>query len=174
MSLVKRKIRYRLQFTAKMIVVWLMAVLGLLFFRNFGIEESRRFQEINDFDFNKDLLISLLWGVLTGLLYSLVEFFFDRPYFNRLSFGRLIIVKNILYFLGAQLVFLLLILFYTSYTEAELNTNILINTLKIKIFWVLLIYFLMISLLISFALQVSQKFGPGMLWKFNYWQIPSS
>jgi adenylate cyclase len=166
MALIKKNVRGIFKFTIQMIIVWISAFLILMFFRNFGVAESGNQLPLKEIDLADKISIFIFLGIVTGVLYSGLEIFFDRPYFQKKSFGRLILLKNIFYFITARIIFFLAIIYYAWRSESTLNPSIMIEVMTGKNFWVLLTYFVLVSIFISFTLQISQKFGPGMLWKF--------
>ncbi len=166
MPVIRRDFKNVFNFMLKMIIVWIIAFGILEFFRNVGIESSGNFERIKPFNLMDEFLQTIVLGVLTGIFYSLLELLFDRPFFNRMSFGKLILFKNILFLLAAVLIFLLAVIFYVVKLNGSFQIAQIQKGMQESTFWVVIVFFMLVSIFISFILQVSQKFGPGMLWNF--------
>ena len=166
MSMIKRDFKTLMIFTLKLIGVWITAFLVLMIFRHIGTLDSQYYQAKEPFNLGTEIRASIFIGTITGIFYTILELFFDRPFFQKISFGKLILLKNVLYFLTAKIIFLLAVLFYSRIINLKLETETLVYIMRSGSFWVILLYFMLVSILISFVLQVSQKFGPGMLWSF--------
>jgi len=149
-----------------MIGVWILAFFIFSFFRNFGIEDSPKFDRVSQLNHGLELSTVLISAVLTGVLYTVLEIYFDRPFFQRTSFGKVILLKTFLYVVLMRVVFFFSSLYFAWMGGMALNKETMIWAMTSKTFWVILLYFLIVSAIISFTLQISQKFGPGMLWSF--------
>ena len=166
MTLIRRDLRGLGRFAIKMVAIWTLAYFIFIFFRNFGIEESAKFDLVGHIDHRTEFWTVVFIGVLTGIFYTLLEVFFDRPYFQKIPFGKVILFKTVLYFIMMRLIFFLAALVFASLDGRQIDMAMIQEAMMSKSFWVLLAYFLIVSAVISFVLQVSQKFGPGMLWNF--------
>ncbi|MCB0535829.1 MAG: hypothetical protein KDD14_26735, partial [Saprospiraceae bacterium] len=103
-------------------------------------------------------------GLLTGILYSISELIFERPYFQRRSYGKIIFIKTIVYFFVAIVLMSSAVIALQSVLFGERNWAKVGEWLISINFFVALTYFLAVSILISFIRQMNYKFGPGMLW----------
>ena len=50
------------------------------------------------------------------------------------------------------------------FSNLQMELDELIQILRSKVYWVIFVFFLLVSALISFIRMVNQKFGPGVLW----------
>ncbi|MDB4285704.1 adenylate/guanylate cyclase domain-containing protein [bacterium] len=156
-----------LLFTLKIIVVWILTSFLFQFIRTFGIEEMPYIEVTKKFNIGQIITLSLMIGSICGIFYSGIEILFNKPFFQKLALGRLLLLKTLIYFLLVRLLFLFIVVFIgTQWENQSLNSQFIMETIRGKSFWVILVYFLVVSTMITFILIVSQKFGPGMLWKF--------
>jgi len=166
MTLIRRDTKSIAIFGLKMIAIWHVAYTIFVFFRNYGIDESIRYQEVAHIDHLTEFTTVLLVSVLTGIFYTALEIFFDRSYFQKIAFGKVIVIKTILYFIMMRIVFFFGSICFAWMEGQTIDKEMITTAMMSKTFWALLFYFLLVSAVISFVLQVSQKFGPGMLWNF--------
>ncbi len=166
MIIYNRDAKSVLKFTIQMIIVWILAFYLLIFLRTFAIEQSRYFEQVKAIDWPQEFVLAILAGILTGIFYTTIELLFDRSYFQKMSFGKIIFIKNVFYFIAVKIIFLIVTLFYTQRNNLDLNFEGLRSVMTSRMFWLILAYIMIVSIIITFVLQVSQKFGPGMLWKF--------
>jgi len=150
----------------QMIVVWVIAIFLFFFLRTFGLPEHMHNMGLeNHLPTHFPVELNLLMGIVTGILFASSELYFAQDKFKRWSFRNVFIKKTIVYFIGAKLMMLLGIILSSKAANRFLNIETIRELLWSKIFWVILVYFFIVISLITFVRQVSQKFGPGILWK---------
>lgn len=111
------------------------------------------------------LLQATLFGFLFGTLFFFINRFFDRRIINRQPFGRILLIKSILYLVAMFLVFMLVSVlmesagYYPEYITLFATTESLVEytLLGLAPFLILLI------LLMNLLLLVSKKFGGALL-----------
>jgi len=104
-------------------------------------------------------------AVIFGFFFGLINFLVDSSRLRKRSFGFLILVKSILYFIAVSLsqfvVFLVYHIFNIFPKEYMMEMTMTITpTLIISMG----LYFILVILLINFVLQVNRKFGYGILY----------
>jgi len=149
-----------------MIIVWVVAIFLFFFLRTFGLPEHLHNQGLeNHMPTHFPVMLNLLVGIIAGILFASSELFFSRPKFKRWSFRNIFLLKSITYFIGSILMLFFGILLSSHWAEQFLNLGTVKGLMMSKVFWVILIYFFIVINSITFVRQVSQKFGPGILWK---------
>lgn len=111
------------------------------------------------------LLQATLFGLLFGTLFFLINRFFDRPIINKQAFGRILIIKSIMYLVAMVLVFMFVSVlmksagYYPEYITLFASTESLVEyaLLGLAPFLILLI------LLMNLLLLASKKFGTALL-----------
>ncbi len=151
-------------FYLQMILIWIMATMLFLFLRNYGVDHSASERIIAEVDPRLFLLISIFLGAMTGIVYTTVELVTERPYFLKHSYGHIILVKLIVFFIAVKLILALGISIATTVTGRLLAREEIIEILRSKSYWVFFAFFLLVAASISFVRMVSRKFGPGLLW----------
>ena len=113
------------------------------------------------------LKIGIIFGTMVGVIYAIVEFAFDNYISIRLPLWLIIIQKSLIYLVAlawsTSQVFALM--------ESELDLNFLHEGdwwLTSKIFWVLVVYYIIASLIFSFIKISNEKFGRGMFIKLLF------
>ena len=151
-----------LRFYLQMIFAWISAINLFLFFREYGVEAI-----INkpNMDLPGILLINIASGIIAGILFASMELIFETPFYRRFSYKRLFFKKAIVYFLfiNTILAIALTLLYFISPAYNSL-TEVFIEFGRSKSYWVIVIYFQLVIMAISFLRQIDQKFGPGILW----------
>jgi len=103
-------------------------------------------------------------GLLFGLLFGLINFLLDKTRLGRQSFGKIILIKTILYFIAASFSQLAVSSIYHIFgifsfeTMQEMQSDIRAVSLIS-----MTVYFILVILLINFILQINRKFGNGIL-----------
>ena len=151
-------------FYLQMILVWIMASWLFLFIRNFGVAPETSDNPIIKLPFQQQMFIVSLMGSMAGLLYGSIELLFDRPYFQRHSYGRIILGKLIVSFFAVKVLMAIAVSITSFFQGVFLEPVRIIAILRSQMYWVLFVFFLLVAGLISFVRMVSQKFGPGILW----------
>ena len=155
-----------LVFYLQMMTVWVIAIFLFFFLRTYGLPEHMHNMGLeNHLPTHFSIPLNLLLGTVAGILFASSELFFNQPKFKRWSFRNLLIIKAIVYFLGAKLMMLLGIVLSSKANNQFLSFDVVNELMWSKVFWVILVYFFIIIILITFVRAVSQKFGPGNLWK---------
>ena len=151
-------------FYLKIILVWIAAAILFVFLRNYGHEDDSAENILKRLNLKQLMVVVVLVGVLTGSVYSSIELLFDRPYFQKHSYGRIILGKLIFSFFAVKIIMAIMILVTSATEGALMEPAEVVKILRSKTYWVLFVYFLLVASLISFTRMVNQKFGPGVLW----------
>ncbi|MGC1633017.1 MAG: adenylate/guanylate cyclase domain-containing protein [Gelidibacter sp.] len=110
------------------------------------------------------LLFGVLLGVMVAVVYTIVEYVFDRFLFKSLNLGLILLTKSVIY-----LVFLIFSLsIIASLAEDYLHIDFPNQRgwwISNKIFWMVTAYFTICSLLFSFIRLANNKFGKGVIFK---------
>lgn len=112
-------------------------------------------------------LVSVFMGILFGILLGLIDIWIDNSRSGRLSVGRIILLKVIVY----PVVLLLIILLVRFGLSSHLNsyfdgiyTELIESPLTWRYFYAsLLVYTSLMAAAISFINQMNARFGPGVL-----------
>lgn len=105
-------------------------------------------------------------AILFGLFFCLIDVFTDRTTIRRKSFGKIILIKSLLYLCTTAIVFLLVYggfyLFKVGPFKHPESLMAIVNT-KFIISWIL--FYIFSIVLITFVIQINKKIGPGNLIK---------
>ena len=147
------------------ILAWCLAYFFLGFVRFYGMA-SPEYATQAIWSSAPRLFISqiLLAGIITGVLYGLVDLFTDRIQFQRWSFWRLIALRLILHFF--IITFAVLVMSRVRFdilTADHIQQQDLSNVLTNKSFQVFVVFFLIVTVVLNAYQQVNQKFGRGVL-----------
>ncbi|MGV8816001.1 MAG: hypothetical protein ACOH2D_18025 [Gelidibacter sp.] len=110
------------------------------------------------------LLFGVLLGIMVAVVYTIVEYVFDRFRSKSLNLGLILLTKSVIYFVF--LIFCLSIM--ASLAEDYFNIDFPNQrgwSLSNKIFWMVTAYFTICSLLFSFIRLANDKFGKGIIFK---------
>ena len=78
-----------------MVIVWTAALLLLNFVRYYGITEFSPVVMDDLVNLKESVRLSIILGVLLGTFYFLSEWAFDKEIINRLSFGKILLLKTV-------------------------------------------------------------------------------
>ena len=139
------------------ILYWMIAFTLYFVFRKVGLEAEVG-MEINDpLSATDNIVLSILIGGLTGIVYYFLERIFERSVIQRLSLGVQLAIKTFSY-----LVLINFLIDITLYIQGSaIESSIAYSFLEIwssPALWPFILYFLL-----SFIKLVSQKFGEGIL-----------
>ena len=154
---------------------WLF-VLGawLFFFYLFFIISYWRVQDLIKEGIMRDYLFSWqvhieisMQAILFGMLYNLVDYFFDRSHLSRSTFGKIILFKSVFYSLSISLAgSVVFVVFYTFSLKPIDELDRMFEMITLPFLISLTIYITFAILLLNFLSQVNRKFGPGNLFRF--------
>ncbi|MEM6262860.1 MAG: adenylate/guanylate cyclase domain-containing protein [Bacteroidota bacterium] len=159
------KFKSQLFLFAQFILVWIIATFFFSFLRNYGVEERFNQSPVRDLDPSQGLSVNFVVGIVAGITYGILELLFDRPYFQKNSYGRIILGKILLSLISVKVIMAIALTLIGTFKGVYLTHEAYVETLTSKTYWVLAVYFIFIAGLISFVRMVSNKFGPGILWK---------
>lgn len=105
-----------------------------------------------------------LQGILFGLMFGLINYLIDSTPLRKRSFGSLILIKSILYFLAVSLSQLGVYGIYWIFDFFPVeNTQEMMNAISPSLAISMGVYFILVILLINFILHINRKFGYGVL-----------
>jgi len=112
---------------------------------------------------------STLFSLLFSILFLTIHHTAERREIGRMSFGKIILIKSILYIIGFAIIFLfiyvLMVLILNAYSEVELASYSFTTSTFVSVFSYLTIVFLQIVFL-NFIIQASKTFGHSNLLNF--------
>ena len=151
-------------FYIQIILTWIVAIFLFAFLRNFGVDPDAVGNPFRGLSPGQKLMLIFLTGGVAGLMYASVELLFDRPFFQRHSYGRIILGKLVFFFFTVKVMMAIALTITNNFLDAGMEPTEVIQILRSKVYWVIFVYFLLVAGHISFVRMVSQKFGPGILW----------
>jgi adenylate cyclase len=163
----KSKILYQEWFFV--IFAWLIIFYLYYFVAYWGMQDLLEEGVIREylFSWHAHLEVSLQ-AVLFGMLFNVVGTVADKTWISRMSFGKIILIKSILYsfsvILAGCIVFLV---FYIFELKPIYELKTMTAALTFPLFISVTVYIVFAVLLINFFLQVNRKFGPGNLLKLS-------
>lgn len=129
---------------------------------------GRSQEQVNPVQLSKAISVTeYLWfgvilGVMVAIVYTIIEFLFDKFLSKGLHLGLIILFKSFIY-----LLFLIFSLTFIAYlAEDYINVDFPNQTgwwIKNRIFWLVTAYFIICSLIFSFIRLANDKFGNGVI-----------
>ncbi len=111
------------------------------------------------------LNFGIVSGVLVGTFYALIEFLFDKYVSKHLAIGIIFIQKSIIYLFGLIVSITFISKKVEKFGDIDLPNDEVGWWMTSKIFWLLVIYFTICSLIFSFIKIANEKFGKGVFLK---------
>ena len=162
--MVRNNIKSILLFYLQIILAWIIASFFFLFLRNYGVAPEIVEYPIRGLHPRQLFTVVSLLGGLAGVVYGSIELLFDRPYFQRHSYGRILLSKLIVSFFAVKVMMAIAITMVSVFKGGTVEPSEATQVLRSKMYWVFFVYFLFVAGLITFVRMVNQKFGPGILW----------
>lgn len=129
---------------------------------------GRHQEQVNPVQLSKAISVTeYLWfgvilGVMVALVYTFIEFLFDKYLSKSLHLGFIILFKSIIY-----LLFLIFSLTFIAFLAEDYIDVDFPNErgwwISNRIFWLVTIYFIICSLVFSFIRLANDKFGKGVI-----------
>lgn len=151
----------RIRFCIISVCVWVTAFLLFSFLRHAGLDEFESVELVKEGNEIERILIYGGVGFFLGLLYAFTDFLFEKRFFARQSYGRLLLIKIVFYFLMMKVLFMGIVI-YLKWSHWD--WNMIMGVIRSTNYWVGLSYALIVGSIFTFVRQMSQKFGPGVLW----------
>lgn len=148
------------------IIFWSFVFSVFILIRYYG----RHQEQVSSVELSKTISISeylmfgIILGVMVAIVYTIIEFLFDKYLSKVLHLGFIVLFKSLIY-----LVFLIFSLTLIAYlAESYININFPNHRgwwMTNSIFWMVTAYFILCSLLFSFLRIANNKFGKGVILK---------
>lgn len=124
-----------------------------------------------DYNINISLLAQLTGGVFAGLVLGFIEIFFLRDFFRKKSFGFSILTESLFFITVFFIITIIVSFLYNSLTTGKsfLHDDVIMGVLNYFAgygVYLNLLNWSVVFALILFVLQISDKFGHGILFKF--------
>jgi len=148
------------------VAVWTGIVYFYTFMNVFSFEQYFKQSPITDYIFSSYFHLEIvLTGLILGSLFLLIHRITELPEVRKRSFGFIILLKSLLYFLALTIcAFIIYQIFarfeIVSRAEFRYFADTLLNWKFIGAF---ILYFVVAVFLLNFVIQVNRKFGPGVL-----------
>ncbi|MBJ7883100.1 adenylate/guanylate cyclase domain-containing protein [Gelidibacter salicanalis] len=148
------------------VLFWSFAFCFFILIRYLGREQEQvdAIQQSKVLPVSEYLLFGVFLGVMVAIVYTIVEYAFDKFLSKALNLGLILVIKSIIYLLF--LIFSLTIIAYLA--EDYIGVDFPNHTgwwISNKIFWMVTAYFIICSLLFSFIRLANDKFGKGIMFK---------
>lgn len=153
-----------LRLLVQTIIFWTIAFCIFIYIRYYAIGSEEGII-VTMYHISDILRFSILSGLLIGTLFAVVEFLFDKFLSKNLSLALVLIEKFVIYLIGI----ILTLNFVFPLAESELNLNLTTEDgwwKTSKIFWIIVGYFIICSIVFSFIKIANEKFGRGVFFNF--------
>lgn len=148
------------------VLYWSFAFCFFILIRYLGREQEQVnvLQTSKVYPVSEYLLFGVVLGLMVAIVYTIVEYVFDKFLSKTLNLGLILLFKSLIY-----LIFLIFSLSVIAYlAEDYLQVDFPNQTgwwISNKIFWMVTAYFIICSLLFSFIRLANDKFGKGIMFK---------
>jgi adenylate cyclase len=117
-------------------------------------------------DFSTMVWIGVILGMLYGVGLGITGYYLDKRFFRKLPLGKVILYKTVI---SMALFALVLLVLRFILVEIFISPSLTIAGIRLNeqswdyLFYLLLVYYFVMTLIISFVNQVNRKYGPGVL-----------
>ena len=171
-----RNLKQYLEALWQSVLFWSVAMALYAIFRYYGMDEEVGVTVIVEFSGNQGIIKALQGfiaiGVLIGILYATIDFFFDKYTSKRLSIVLDIVFRTVLYFVTTVAVFTIVIKVFSEAYDLPLDSG---HGWWIddKAFWTAILYIILVSFVFSFIKIATEKFGKGVFLKMLFGKYKS-
>lgn len=148
------------------VLYWSFAFCFFILIRYLGREQEQvdAVQASKVYPVSEYLLFGVVLGLMVAIVYTIVEYIFDKFLSKALNLGLILLIKSLIY-----LIFLIFSLSVMAFlAEDYLKVDFPNHRgwwISNKIFWMVTAYFIICSLLFSFIRLANDKFGKGIIFK---------
>lgn len=148
------------------ITFWVLAFLVLFLLRYNGLEEELAIyvDEPLDLPITDFYYFAIMIGLIIGSIYAIIEYLFDTFLSKHFSIATVLLIKSIFYFV--LIVFTLSLV--STLAEEAMDIDIPNDRgwwHKDPVFWTVVLYFIIASLIFSVLKIAKEKFGRGIFFK---------
>ena len=155
------------------VILWMFAgaltsIHEYFFLANYeGVQGTLPMQE---YSFTRNLIAALTWGLIGGLAYALLEVYFFQKRFLRVPFFEVLLIKIGLYTLVLVLLSVCISILYNSVLSARSVSDPTVASdvrafVTSVAFWHPLTPFIILSIISSVLIHLSERLGGKVLWK---------
>ncbi len=158
----KIKTQHRLKLFATILLYWILASLTYHVLRRIGLGGEIGIEVVSPLSKLEGFRIAFFIGIITGVLYGLLELIFENEWLQRKSIGTRLLIKTVAYtfLIGTVLSIAINYLNYVIELPTTLSSDRVFESGAI---FSILTFFILASSLFSFFRMVNEKFGPGIL-----------
>jgi len=151
-------------------VFWSFALTCYAIFRYLGLEEDLKMRGVQlptsniEINFGTIILIFIIIGAVLGVLYSTIEFYFEKRVSKRMSMGVALVFENIIAFFSTIIIATIFQIIVSNIFQIDLN----IKSgwwIRDHSFWSLIVYIGLASFVYSLLKIATERFGPGVFIK---------
>ena len=128
--------------------------------REFGQEVINGFEKV---DFPVRVRLHLIIGIVAGILFGSLEYFFEKKFLKKMPLGKLVFIGSLMYLLTVMVIMLVGVSLFTAVNNLELSWDIYQEFVFSRQGALFIFYCFLIGFLIDFIKEVDKKFGPGNL-----------
>ena len=155
------------------VIFWCLAFSFFIMIRYFAFKQEITATNTKQLPITQWLDFGIWIGVILGVFYGTIEFFFERYILKKQSIFLIIIEKAILYLI----VLILSTTFISFLVESRLNKDIPNASfwwIRSNTFWLVVGYFIIMSQIFAFYKMANKKFGNGVLFNLliGYYKNP--
>ncbi len=145
------------------VIFWMLAFLFFVFIKYYSIEDELKVytDDVLNLPVIEFFQFGLMLGVIIGIFYGIIEFFFDTYLSKKMALGINIMVKSFMYFI-LMIIWLSILSFFV---EEQIDIDLPNERgwwRDDPFFWTIIIYFSITSIIFSLVKIANDKFGPGV------------
>lgn len=145
-------------------IVWFFAFIFWTIMREFGhevvLEDGRESMKLL-----QRVPFHIILGIVAGLIFGSLEFFYDKYVYKRMSFGRTLMVGAFSYLVAVILLVTFGMRAFTRIVGVEMSWEIYRDFIFSGEMILIVVYSFVVGFFIDLFREIDRKFGPGNLWK---------
>lgn len=145
-------------------IIWFFAFIFYTLMREFGHEVVFE-NDQEPMNFIQRIPFHVILGVVAGLIFGSLEYFFDKYIYKRMSFGRTILFGAASYLIAVVLLVTFGIRAFTRIMGTEMSWELYLDFIFSGQMLLIVLYCFIVGFFIDLFREIDKKFGPGNLWK---------
>ncbi|MEO9804503.1 MAG: adenylate/guanylate cyclase domain-containing protein [Reichenbachiella sp.] len=144
-------------------LIWTPAFVFWTVMRQFGHEIVQ--DDFTELTFFQQIRVHVALGVVAGILFGSLEYFYDKNILKRVAFGKAVLIGSVSYLIAIIILISMGMRIFAKILQVELNWEIYHEFMFSKEMILLVFYCFLVGFFIDFFKQIDKKFGPGNLWR---------
>ena len=160
-----RTLQFHLKEWLSLMAAWILFLYFYYFIAYYGIKNylvhDEFFEYIDSVYAHLEIVVT---AILFGILFNLINMITETHYFQKKSFGRIILIKSFMYMVSLLIVVVIMYFSFKGFGFiSQMQIDKFLEGFSYAFVLSIVAYFSFIIVLLNFFIQLNKKLGPGMI-----------